>query len=765
MKPSDLFQYVVAGVIISLILLLLVTQLLGQPAVVFVETGSMAPTLEPNDGYLAVPAIVAGEPEVGDVILFDAQNLGGGGLTTHRVEAITDQGYITKGDANPFTDQSSDEPPVSDGQIRAVALQVGGDMVVIPGLGASVGAVRSVGTLFQETVLQPIGIDTEVTTLSTWAMIAGLILFVYGTVTSSRDRHERSRARGSVFQNAVVVIAVLTLVVIIPVNMTMLLPSGVYQYEILSSESPSDNEQIIEVGGTSDVTYAMRNSGYLPMLVFLEPASDGVTINQPQTYLPRRSTVETSITMQAPDQTGSYLRFVREYRYLVVLPPSLIASLHAVHPVLAIAAINLVVGGLVVAVFIGTVGTDRLRFRSRNRELDLGDEIRRMLPAVLLPNTRSGPKPSDGKRGSTGRSARSRSKREKASPPARTDNPGRSTDGPQPTGSPTGGNVSGADLLSEADRADVREQLQKPPAAAGIDADSWTPQVLQRYIVATYDTEYPLNRCVKLLGSIRDERTAVSETETASAANKPGAAGELDEDELLSETELAEMNQTLKVEPSKLGLEADSWTAETVQAYIVDTYDVEYPIDQCQQLLEGIDGQSVDSDETTGDNEGDDSGFVWGSVDDDEFTTSDADSSADETEQAATDSDPLDVDTDPAESESTAATTNTDTSQESSDSWDDETVTDDTDWDDETATDDSDWGGNAFTEPDLLSDAEFMELHQTLQSSPEAAGREADSWTAEAVKAYITEAYGVEYPMDRCRQLAAEAGGTKGDSA
>ncbi|ERH05318.1 MAG: signal peptidase I, archaeal type [Halonotius sp. J07HN4] len=125
MKPSDLLRYAVSGLIVGFILLFLVAQLIGQPPVVFVESGSMAPTLEPNDGYLAVPMLFAGDIEVGDVILFKSQELGGGELTTHRVNDVTDEGYITKGDANPFTDQSADEPPVSEGQIRSVALRWG----------------------------------------------------------------------------------------------------------------------------------------------------------------------------------------------------------------------------------------------------------------------------------------------------------------------------------------------------------------------------------------------------------------------------------------------------------------------------------------------------------------------------------------------------------------------------------------------------------------------------------------------------------------
>ena len=498
MKPSAFLQYVAGGLLIGFILLLLVSQLLGQPAIVFVETGSMAPTLQPNDGYLAVPGMLAGEPEVGDVILFQSQNLGGGELTTHRVVEITDEGYITQGDANPFTDQDGDEPPVSDGQIKSVALTVGDGIVVIPGLGASVTAVRSVGTAIQNVVLVPLGLDIEVTTLSTAAMVTGLVLFVYGTVTGATDKRQRSRTRGGIFENAIIVIAVLTLVVIIPLNISMLLPSGVYQYEILSSESPTDNPQIIPVGGESEVTYAMQNSGYLPVVVFLEAAGDGVAVSDAQIYVPRRSTVETSITMQAPDQTGSYLRFVREYRYLVVLPPSLIASLHTIHPIVAIAGINLFVGSVVVGVFVATVGTDRLRLRSRKRELELGEELRRIMPSFLLRYVGSAPPSPPGA---------SQDAANRGINWLRSDDP---TGGPTPqppestAESATETTTSSAadsprSTLTDSEQVAVNNTLDAPPEAAGLDAESWSLPLLQRYLFEEYGIDYPREDCKRLL--------------------------------------------------------------------------------------------------------------------------------------------------------------------------------------------------------------------------------------------------------------------------
>ena len=669
MKPSEFLQYVAGGLLIGLILLLLVSQLLGQPAIVFVETGSMVPTLQPNDGYLAVPAVIADDPEVGDVILFESQNLGGGELTTHRVAEITDEGYITQGDANPFTDQDGDEPPVSEGQIKAVALTVGDGIVVIPGLGASVTAIRSVGTTIQNVVLVPLGLDIEVTTLSTVAMVAGLVLFVYGTVTGATDKRQRSRTRGGIFENAIIVIAVLTLVVIIPLNISMLLPSGVYQYEILSSEAPTDNPQIIPVGGESEVTYAMQNSGHLPVMVFLEAASDGVAVSESQIYVPRRSTVETSIAMQAPEQTGSYLRFVREYRYLVVLPPSLIASLHAIHPVVAIAGINLFVGSIVVGVFVATVGTDRLRLRSRKRELELGEELRRIMPSFLLRHVGSGPPSPPGTSENAAKRGKNwlRSDAATGGPTPQPPEPTQSTAEPATEAATSSSAADGPrSTLTDSELVAVNNTLDVSPEEAGLDAESWSLPLLQRHLFEEYGVDYPREDCKRLLrraGQLsEDAQREEPQAGDDGGSTTGGAAGAVDADEPVVDPNLQSAFESafetkplrdpdtgdaddaiandsdptdrgsptdaddwddnsddwgesdddltahddfmslgggdgltdeqymmvitaLNDAPSAVNVDAETWTAATLQTYLTDTYDVAYSRKRCSELL------------------------------------------------------------------------------------------------------------------------------------------------------------------------------------
>lgn len=109
----------------------------------YVNSGSMSPTLSTGDGFVAVPGPVADEPEPGDVVVYRSEAIEPGALVTHRVVGETEDGYVTKGDANPVTDQQAGEPPVTRDRVVATALTVDGRVVVIPGLGSPSMAFRS----------------------------------------------------------------------------------------------------------------------------------------------------------------------------------------------------------------------------------------------------------------------------------------------------------------------------------------------------------------------------------------------------------------------------------------------------------------------------------------------------------------------------------------------------------------------------------------------------------------------------------------------
>ncbi|SNR32076.1 signal peptidase I [Halorubrum vacuolatum] len=152
---ADVFAVIALIVVIALV----IGQLTGQPVLLgYVTSESMSPTLEAGDGFIAVPAFAAGEIRSGDVVVFDAVELQGGGLTTHRVVEVTDEGYVTRGDNNPFRDQEGDEPLVTDDRIVATALQVNGQVVRIPGFGTGIETVTGAAESAQLTAATALGV-------------------------------------------------------------------------------------------------------------------------------------------------------------------------------------------------------------------------------------------------------------------------------------------------------------------------------------------------------------------------------------------------------------------------------------------------------------------------------------------------------------------------------------------------------------------------------------------------------------------------------
>lgn len=53
--------------------------------------------------------------------------------------------------------------------------------------------------------------------------------------------------------------------------------------------------------------------------------------------------------------------------------------------------------------------------------------------------------------------------------------------------------------LAEAHLATLREAVRQPPQAAGFDATSWTPALVQTYLRDAFDVEYSLPSCRRLL--------------------------------------------------------------------------------------------------------------------------------------------------------------------------------------------------------------------------------------------------------------------------
>ncbi|MFA9415775.1 signal peptidase I [Natrinema sp. HArc-T2] len=359
--------------VVVLVGLLVFGHVLGVPlGLGYVETGSMEPTIDAGDGFVAVPTAVAGPVEEGDVVVYDAQEIEGGGLTTHRVVEKTDHGYVTRGDANPFTDQDGGEPHVTDGQIVAKAWQIHGEVVTIPHLGTAAMAIQGGLESAQWWLASTLGVRALAGSqgLSYLLLGFGLVVIVLSAVFDGRGTPDRERARARTRRDAFdarrLVVGMGALVFVVALA-TMVAMSGSVEIGLVSAEFDSERPDVVPAGDTKTHTTELRNGGVLPVVSITEPASDGIEIDDDPRVLTHGERVNATVALTAPPETGYYLRSYTERRYFAVLPPPVIARLHAIHPWVAMTSVATVVTGLFVLPVALLAGTGTIRTRSRRR--------------------------------------------------------------------------------------------------------------------------------------------------------------------------------------------------------------------------------------------------------------------------------------------------------------------------------------------------------------------------------------------------------------
>lgn len=374
--------WAVEAVAILLVLSLVLGSVLGQPILLsYVETGSMEPTLEPGDGFVAIPSALAGDVEEGDVVVFEAEALQGGGLTTHRVVDETERGYITQGDANPFPDQDGGEPPVKEAQIVAEAWTVGGQVVVVPGVGTAAVAIQTALGTTQRHLAQAAGTRALLGSqgIAYVLFAVSMLAYVVDWYLTRGDAPARERDSGRDDGTSVrLVLGVLALVLMATATAAMTVPAGTQQFGIVSADFESENPTVIQRGSSAELPYTVPNAGLVPVHVYVDPASEGVDVEPGHVYVGSRAEESVTLTLAAPAETGYYRRFVVEHRYLALLPEPVIRELYGIHPWAPLLAINGLLGGGIYALGVAMVGDGRVRFRDRSTDRS-SSTLRRLL--------------------------------------------------------------------------------------------------------------------------------------------------------------------------------------------------------------------------------------------------------------------------------------------------------------------------------------------------------------------------------------------------
>ena len=134
MKSSSVLANLVYLILITVILSYFISLTIGLPSVVVIQGTSMEPVLAEGDIVYVVPKNCE-KIAVGDIVVFRVR----GTTLVHRVVNITYlegvRRFVTKGDANPYTDQLYGVPPLKPRDVIGVLFSLNGSPLKIPWVG------------------------------------------------------------------------------------------------------------------------------------------------------------------------------------------------------------------------------------------------------------------------------------------------------------------------------------------------------------------------------------------------------------------------------------------------------------------------------------------------------------------------------------------------------------------------------------------------------------------------------------------------------
>ena len=327
----------VAVVVVVLLSLLLIAPAASPLRLGYVTSDSMAPTLEPTDGYVAVHPI---EVTTGDIVVFWSPLRGD--YVTHRVVDQTAEGFVTKGDDNPSTDQATGYPPVPRSAIVGEVVTVGDSPIVLPGLGAVVPAVQRYRVVVFGLLL---------------LAAVGLLVRVRRGWSTKRPGRTVLRVRDVV--EPLLIVGVVTFVAVTPLG------AASYQLTYVAT-TDGGGEYTIPVGETvtRNVSIGAARSPATTRVI----RAEGMTILDSER---NGSTTDLTVSIPPPEAAGAQSMAVSVHPYPSVLPRPVLEDLHDVHPVLASVASTVAVFGALWLLYRLALDRDRPILTSRTHWAEL----------------------------------------------------------------------------------------------------------------------------------------------------------------------------------------------------------------------------------------------------------------------------------------------------------------------------------------------------------------------------------------------------------
>jgi signal peptidase len=306
-----------------------------QPLLItVVRSNSMFPLFERGDLVLIERITPKDTVRAGDIVVFKTEigDYSKVGWIIHRIVDGNDQdGYITKGDNNPSTDQEmGGTPPIKKEWIVSRAITLGHYPLKVKSLG-----------------LLPLWVENLQSNPYVLPGFAILLAAVIGIVEWIRSKKKKLQRKGRLDIHTIYFISGITVSVLMYATMISASQHINVVYEVSETDQgvmDGSSVGMIRIGDEVEKPLVeLNNKGFFPLFVFIVTKDPQISFSDERIALHPGQNVNTSFQVHA-HKTGKYKSVVRVAIFYPIIPNELIHRLNQINYHLALAVVSIIPG-------------------------------------------------------------------------------------------------------------------------------------------------------------------------------------------------------------------------------------------------------------------------------------------------------------------------------------------------------------------------------------------------------------------------------------